>query len=149
LTLALGKYLATANLNFISTESQEKYLKEVSSEGGEALYNEKGVALIKDFNMCSELQQDYLGVPLVFLCTVKYGHEMAKWSNTGYLSLTHSIWGSDLEKAKRLARKLETDSVYLNHWSPTGKLPFGLKSSSFGLDPRLSSTFCYPYRIES
>src|SRR5690606_25450130 len=75
----------------------------------------RGVELTRDLTNCSPLQLEELDRPLVLASTVKYVHEMAKWTNTGDYGFCASIWGSE-EKARSLAEKLHVGRVWINGW---------------------------------
>lgn len=93
-------------------------------------------ALILDFSHCSEWQQEQLPACAVILSSVKYSHEMAKWSNVGDWGLAAQIWG-DAEKANRLATKLNVGVVWINTWIQQDlDFHFGAKSSYVGIPDR-------------
>lgn len=87
-----------------------------------------------DLPNCSTLQQDEIHGPLLLVTPVKYQHEMLKWANTSYLSHSAVIWGS-LQKAMKVAAKLEGGHVWLNSWMKNGQegVIEGHKQSSFGI----------------
>lgn len=89
--------------------------------------------VIKELTHCSTLQQDFLGAPIVFISTVKYVHEMARWANLGYLNQAVQIFGST-EKALKMAHKINVGVVFINSWveSLTGS-EFGARQSSYGI----------------
>lgn len=84
-----------------------------------------------DLTNCSVLQQDELHSPLSILTSVKYSHEMVKWSNTGYYGHSAVIWGSS-EKAHKLAHQLQCSKVWINSWMGDFDPIAGHRQSSFG-----------------
>lgn len=98
-----------------------------------------GPSFLLDLPNCSDLQQEELQAPVFPIITVKYMHELAKWSNnTSYGNLA-TIWG-DPDKAMKIAEKLEVGGIWVNHWMRSqDESPWGLKQSSFGI-PETSAT---------
>jgi aminomuconate-semialdehyde/2-hydroxymuconate-6-semialdehyde dehydrogenase len=85
-----------------------------------------------DLSHCSTLQQDPIDGPLALISPVKYLHEAVKWTNVGYLGLSHLILG-DEEKALRTSEKLDCGHVWINQWiSASDGVIVGAKQSSFG-----------------
>lgn len=87
---------------------------------------------VRDLTNCSTLQLEELAAPLVIVTTVKYPHEMVKWTNTGDFGVCASIWGP-VEKAQKLAAKLEVAEAWVNGWWTGDEAFAGLKRSFFGI----------------
>lgn len=86
----------------------------------------------QDLSNCSVLQQEELQAPVFIVTTVKYPHEMVKWSNTGDLGYSAVIFGSD-EKARRLGEKLRVGRVWINSWMTGTGTVMGAKKSFYGI----------------
>lgn len=89
--------------------------------------------VVRDLTNCSTLQLEDLGQPLIIVNSVKYVHEMAKWTNTGEFAFAASLWGP-ADKARVLAAKLEAGRVWINGWLEGDGAFAGWKKSFFG-DP--------------
>ncbi|MBX3041621.1 MAG: aldehyde dehydrogenase family protein, partial [Bdellovibrionaceae bacterium] len=87
---------------------------------------------VRDLTNCSTLQLDELASPLVIVTTVKYPHEMVKWTNTGDFGVCASVWGP-VEKAQKLAAKLQVAEAWVNDWWTGDQAFAGLKRSFFGI----------------
>ncbi len=87
---------------------------------------------VRDLTNCSTLQLDELAAPLVIVTTVKYPHEMVKWTNTGDFGVCASVFGPP-EKARKLAEKLQVAEAWVNGWWTTDEAFAGLKRSFFGI----------------
>lgn len=87
--------------------------------------------LMRDLTNCSSLQQEEIPGPLILVTSVKYAHEMAKWTNVPDFGFAASIFGPE-EKALKLAEKLQVGKVWLNDWWPVSEPVFGWKKSFFG-----------------
>lgn len=92
-----------------------------------------------DLSNCSEWQQEELQRPVFIISSVKYSHEIAKWTNTGTYGHMAVIYGDNV-KARSLAEKLDVGLVCINHWKIPSLQDFcPLKSSAYGntsLSPR-------------
>lgn len=96
---------------------------------------------LKDLPNCSDFQQNETYGPVFIVNTVKYVHEMVKWSNLGFLGHSAVIWGEP-ENAIKLAEKLQVGKVWINNWMEPACNITGLKSSFFGNpDRRIFGTF--------
>lgn len=87
--------------------------------------------LLRDLTNCSTLQLEELHSPLLIVNTVKYAHEMAKWTNTGDYGFCASLWGGD-EAARRLGAKLNVARVWVNGWLEGEGGFAGWRKSFFG-----------------
>ncbi len=95
----------------------------------------------QDLTNCSVLQQDELSTSLFITTTVKYAHEMVKWSNTGYFGHSAVVWGVQ-EKAEKIALGLQVAQVWINGWMLENSPVLGQKQSAFGnLDLRAFGNF--------
>lgn len=88
--------------------------------------------VVRDLTNCSALQLEDVAAPLVILNSVKYVHEMAKWTNTGDYAFAASLWGP-ADKAANLAAKLDVGRVWINGWLEGGEAFAGWKKSFFGI----------------
>ncbi len=75
--------------------------------------------LFADLTNCSTLQQDEILGPLVLATSFKYQHDALKHTNVSPYGRLAYIFEPDLEKAKRVAMKLEVGRVFLNVSEPT------------------------------
>lgn len=87
--------------------------------------------LIRDLTNCSPLQLEELDSPALIVNTVKYAHEMAKWTNTGDYGFCASVWGPS-EKVAALGKKLNVGRVWLNDWMEGPGAFAGWRKSFFG-----------------
>lgn len=95
----------------------------------------------RDLPNCSDLQQDEIPGPLFIVTSVKYVHEMVKWSNTGYFGHSALIWGPE-DKAQSLAAQLQVGQVLVNKWGDFAEWGTPLKQSFWGNpDSKWSGTF--------
>lgn len=99
--------------------------------GGETNGNFTRPLLVSDLTNCSVLQLDELRSPFFILNSVRYAHEMVKWTNTGDFGFCASIWGP-AEKAARLGAKLDVGQVWINGWLESVRPFAGLRKSFFG-----------------
>lgn len=86
---------------------------------------------IQDLPNCSEKHQVDLGLPVFTVTTVKYVHEIGRWANNSYLPRYLWIFG-EVEKAKRLAEKLEYSHISINTWDIELNSIVGLKQCFYG-----------------
>jgi len=72
--------------------------------------------------------------PLAALVTVSTEQEAIEFANASRYGLGASIWTNDLEKGQRLAREVESGSVFVNTLMKSdARLPFGgIKKSGYG-----------------
>ena len=72
--------------------------------------------------------------PLAALVTVSTEEEAIEFANASRYGLGASIWTNDLEKGQRLAREVESGSVFVNTLMKSdARLPFGgIKKSGYG-----------------
>lgn len=89
------------------------------------------IIFTKNLTNCSVLQQDEIPGSLFVVTAVKYQHEMAKWSNTGYLGHSAVVWGS-AEKALKFADTLQCGQVWTNGWLKNESVVVGNKQSFYG-----------------
>ncbi|OFZ31614.1 MAG: hypothetical protein A2622_03275 [Bdellovibrionales bacterium RIFCSPHIGHO2_01_FULL_40_29] len=87
----------------------------------------------KDMSNCSTLQQDQVMAPLFILSVVKYGFDIAKYSNVSYYGQSAHIWAEESKIAK-IASQLDVAQVFQNKWSVQHHQPSkGVKQSGFGI----------------
>lgn len=135
-------------LDRVSVATDERFSKTLAQMQSETarILRSQAPALVENLPNCSELQQDELQVPIIQITSVKYSHEMAKWVNNNYYGLVASIFG-DVEKAKKLATKLEVGRVLINKAIDPGQsFLFGAKESAVG-DTNPSSFYCQSRQI--
>jgi aminomuconate-semialdehyde/2-hydroxymuconate-6-semialdehyde dehydrogenase len=77
------------------------------------------------------MQQEELSGPLLILTAVKYQHEMLKWANTGYYGHSAVVWAPSLERAVKIAEKVDVGTVSINSWFPENFAP-GHRQTTFG-----------------
>lgn len=100
----------------------QKQIAEALEERGKLLTGNKSrgrlfqPTVIYDLHNCSVLQQEEVSGPFVLIIPVKYSHEAVKWVNTTPYGLAASVWGTDLEKAQKVAQKIEAGTVWVNMW---------------------------------
>lgn len=72
--------------------------------------------------------------PVASLITVKDEDEAVKMANTSRYGLGGSVWTQDLERGERVAREIESGSVFVNSLMRSDqRLPFGgVKKSGYG-----------------
>jgi aminomuconate-semialdehyde/2-hydroxymuconate-6-semialdehyde dehydrogenase len=103
--------------------------------------------LMRDLTNCSSLQQEEIPGPLILVTSVKYAHEMAKWTNVPDFGFAASVFGPH-EKAEKMAEKLHVGKTWLNEWWPVSEPVFGWKKSFFGIaDPSWSGPFWSQRRL--
>lgn len=84
--------------------------------GGESVSENSVTPLFSvDLSNCSVWQQEDLQVPFFIISSVKYSHEIARWTNTGNYGHSAVIYG-DEAKARGLAEKLSVGLVQINQW---------------------------------
>ncbi|MGE0634064.1 MAG: aldehyde dehydrogenase family protein [Pseudobdellovibrionaceae bacterium] len=115
--------------------------------------NEKGFwaepTFSLDLPMCSVLQQDEISGPFFSISSVKYPHEMVKWTNTGYYGHSAQVWTQDPEKAYKWGSKLECGTVWVNDWMKGVNEGHVMKQSGFGrvVNSALRQFFSYQRQI--
>ncbi len=70
--------------------------------------------LFADLTNCSTLQQDEINGPLILATSFKYQHEALKHANVSPYGRIGYVFENDLEKAERVARKMEVGTVIIN-----------------------------------
>ncbi|MFN7728777.1 MAG: aldehyde dehydrogenase family protein [Bdellovibrio sp.] len=129
----------------VTDSAQQKksaLLRALTSEQARDLAEGAPVTALENVSNCSEYHQLELETPVLFLISIKYAFDAAKWINNLPNALGLQVWGSD-EKIDKLLPKLETAQVFRRSW--IGALETwnqGLKSSFAGtLDPRWNGFF--------
>lgn len=87
--------------------------------------------LMRDLTNCSGLQQEEIAGPLILVTSVKYPHEMAKWTNVPDFGFVASVFGPE-EKTEKIIEKLHVGRAWVNQWWPKSEPLFGWKKSFFG-----------------
>lgn len=105
--------------------------RQITEDKGKPVELAAGMLAVRDLTNCSPLQLEEVAAPLIIVNTVKYTHEMAKWTNTGEYGLAAGIWGPE-EKAHKLALKLDVGACWINSWMSSVEPLWGWKKSSFG-----------------
>lgn len=105
---------------FWSTEAFEHELKQIASLegrllcGGRLLKDEwRSPAFVRDLTHCTELHQEVLSSPVVLLNSVKYQHEISRWSALMEEGASYTIVGPE-EKAIKLSKQLEAAQIFVN-----------------------------------
>lgn len=90
--------------------------------------------LFADLTNCSTLQLEEIAGPFVLASSFKYQHEALKHANVSPYGRVGYIFDSDTERARRVAQKLQTGSVFINAaepaFDPLIEIPL-LKNSGF------------------
>ena len=87
--------------------------------------------VIVDLDRCSEINQEEIFGPVVTVLPFKYMHEVADWANTVRYGLSASVWTSNLNRAHKMAKKLEAGTVWVNTWLDRDlRVPFGGQKAS-------------------
>lgn len=92
--------------------------------------------IIYDLTHCSTLQQEEIWGPLITVSSFKYQFDAIKFANTSPLGRAAYIWSGDLDKARKVARKIEAGRVFLNSL-PRSAMPDrfrAAKNSGFGAE---------------
>jgi aminomuconate-semialdehyde/2-hydroxymuconate-6-semialdehyde dehydrogenase len=138
----LEKHSESKSLSLFSKDAvrQAKFrLQLMKQEEGFVLYDgekpseaQLNPTVFRDLPHCSEAQQEELRFPVALLSSVKYAHEMIRWTNLGGLINGVQVFGPE-DKAMSLAKKMETRRVWVNCWIESDlKLLPGLKQSQWG-----------------
>lgn len=109
------------NAKFVTTSTKHK---------GPGFWAEPTFTL--DLPMCSVLQQEEIGGPLISVSSVKYPHDMVKWANTGSYGHSAQVWSADTDKAMKWARKIEAGTIWINGWLNQPDSTYLQKQSGFG-----------------
>lgn len=148
----LEKQVAANSFSFSTQNSVEKFkarLQLMKQEEGFVVFDGETApegflrpTVFRDLPHCSEAQQEELRFPVALLSSVKYAHEMIRWTNLGGLINGVQVFGPE-EKGKALAKKMETRRVWINSWIEDDlKLFPGVKQSQWGaLDLTWQSEF--------
>jgi acyl-CoA reductase-like NAD-dependent aldehyde dehydrogenase len=121
------------------------FVKEARERGGRVLIggDPKGgpgyfypITLVADVDHgCRLVDEEQFGPALPIIRYHDVEEAIAK-ANASSMGLGGSVWGSDLEKAKRIAGRIEAGSVWINkHGAIQPNAPFGgVKQSGFGVE---------------
>lgn len=112
----------------------DQLISQLKADKGKVLFGggEGQPFVVEDLSHCSVLQQECLEAPVIFLSSVKYAHEMVKWTNTSPFGMYAQIFGPD-EKVEKFGRQLEVSGISGNGWIETmDRLPIGIKQSLWG-----------------
>lgn len=121
-------------------EKFESNFAQAISEKGKSLLDQHPKAInprvIFDLTNCSTLQQDEINGPLITVSSFKYQFDALKYANTSPLGKAGYVWSKDLEKAKKVARKLEVGRVFVNELPKAfiSDRYIGAKESGFGAE---------------
>ena len=130
----LGRLTSEVNSRFEASFGQ------AIDEKGKSLLPIEGKELaprvIFDLTNCSTLQQDEIEGPLITVSSFKYQFDALKYANTSPLGKAAYVWSNDLEKAKKVARKLEVGRVFINQLPKSFITDryIGAKESGFGAE---------------
>ncbi len=142
----LKAYLQRDNLSYLgdlNSKDKEKFESNFSQaiiEKGKSLLDldpkQINPRVVFDLTNCSTLQQDEINGPLITVSSFKYQFDALKYANTSPLGKAAYVWSNDVEKAKKVARKLEVGRVFVNEL-PKTFIPdryIGAKESGFGAE---------------
>ena len=117
-----------------------RYVELAKEEGGEILIGGKRVELkgrceqgyfvaptiIEGLAYDSRVNQEEIFGPVVTITPFDYFEDVIKWANSTEYGLAASVWTKDLDKAHRLAEKLDSGMVWINCWMLRDlRTPFG------------------------
>jgi succinate-semialdehyde dehydrogenase / glutarate-semialdehyde dehydrogenase len=90
--------------------------------------------ILTDLGKGMPAYDDEIFGPIASLIKVKDENEAVKVANDSFFGLGASLWTSDISKAKELACKIESGSVFINGMVKSDpRLPFGgIKNSGYG-----------------
>ncbi|MBC87369.1 MAG: 2-hydroxymuconic semialdehyde dehydrogenase [Bdellovibrionaceae bacterium] len=82
---------------------------------------------------CAGNQQEIFG-PVITICPFVSEDQVIEWANGTEYGLAGSVWTADIEKARRVAKQLESGIVWINTWMLRDlRTPFGgMKNSGVG-----------------
>ena len=85
---------------------------------------------------------------MVLVRSFKYNHEAVKWANTSPYGLSASVFSKNIEKAEKMALKIDAGTVWINTWGERDlRVPFGgVKQSGIGREGGLDSLNFYSER---
>lgn len=119
----------------VKTGANPQVLQQMRGEGAKVIA-EGSLTLVENLPNCSELQQQELPFPILQLISVKYPHEIGKWTNNASQGYLIQLWGEE-SKAVKLSEKFEAGRVTVNTlMSPEDSFLFGVKESAVGLADR-------------
>jgi acyl-CoA reductase-like NAD-dependent aldehyde dehydrogenase len=115
---------------------EKAYLQAIEEKGKDLLGSnvDQKPRFIYDLTHCSTLQQEEINGPMVTVSSFKYQFDAIKFANTSPLGRAAYIWSGDLDKANKVARKIEAGRVFLNSL-PRSAMPDrfqAAKNSGFG-----------------
>lgn len=88
-------------------------LRQLQSKGSEVLGQGPGPYFVKDFSLCSELRFQGVELPVIFIDTIKYTHEINKKIQPMDQLWSLQLWG-EAEKLARIQAKVDCGLIYLN-----------------------------------
>ena len=105
--------------------------------GGKRLYNEGAFyapTILSDVKPGMPAYEEELFGPVAVILIAKDEAEAIKLANDSRFGLGGSLWSKDVKKAEKIARKIETGSVYINQLMASHPaVPFGgIKMSGYG-----------------
>ncbi|KAF3941906.1 Omega-crystallin [Dactylella cylindrospora] len=119
-------------------EGQNKHQDGVVQLGGGQVFDPSGyfikpVIVFKPSDDSRIMREEPFG-PVVPVTTFDTEEEVIRRANNSELGLGASVWSNDIEKAERIAKKLEAGSVWINdHMMVDPTVPFGgAKASGLG-----------------
>jgi len=106
--------------------------------GGERNFPHKGFfikpTLIENLSPSARTNQEEIFGPVATLTPFDSEDEVIKYANCTKYGLSATVWSKDLEKAKRVANKIDSGVVWINTWLLRDlRTPFGgMKESGRG-----------------
>jgi aminomuconate-semialdehyde/2-hydroxymuconate-6-semialdehyde dehydrogenase len=159
--LASDPQLTSTKIGPVATLEQkqifDQMLGQALSENGKLLLGEKsagGLLLqptaVFDLSFCSTLHHEEVEAPFVTISSFKYAHEAIKQANTSSFGQAAFIWSEDLDRAAKLAAKIEVGRVFINELGAlSAKRSFvPAKHSGFGAEGGTDSLDFFSRRIE-
>lgn len=126
-----------------AVESMERFIDDAKKRGAQVLFGNDHAGMGGAYfpptvldNVSEDMQvscQEVFG-PIAPLMTFRTDEQAIALANATPYGLSASIWTSDSDRAERLARQIESGSVFINSLSKTDpRLPVGgIKRSGFG-----------------
>lgn len=90
--------------------------------------------IIENLDSKAKTNQDEIFGPVVTITSFETEDEVIDWANCTEYGLAGSIWTTDIEKAKRVASKIDSGVLWINTWMKRDlRTPFGgMKNSGVG-----------------
>jgi acyl-CoA reductase-like NAD-dependent aldehyde dehydrogenase len=97
-----------------------------------------------DVSNAAVIAQEEIFGPVLSIIRYKTENEAVQIANDSVYGLGGSVWSSDVERATRLARRVDTGSIGINGYMPDLNAPFGgVKASGLGREMGPESVAAY------